>query len=77
MPKNAMRMAPPATRKVPRSIQIENASPRRIRAKKAFHKRDTAPRGARMTTGREAICTTEPNKLEEMKMAKGVDQEDT
>ena len=41
-----------------------------ILAKKAFHKRETAPRGARMTTGREAIWTREPKTLEEMKMAK-------
>ncbi len=68
MPNTAMRMAPPATRTVPRSIQIENASPKSMRAKNAFHKRETAPRGARMTTGSDAICTMEPKRFEEMKI---------
>jgi hypothetical protein len=55
MPKKAIKMAPPAIRMVPRIIHGENISPSMKRAKKAFHKRDTAPSGARMTTGREAI----------------------
>jgi hypothetical protein len=50
-----MRMAPPAMRMVPRIIHGENLSPRMRRAKKAFQSSETAPRGARMTTGREAI----------------------
>ena len=55
MPKMAMRTAPPAMSSVPKSIHIEKTSPRSIRAKKAFHSSETAPSGARMTTGREAI----------------------
>ena len=55
MPKNAMRIAPPAIKTVPKIIHGENLSPRRKRAKKAFQRSDTAPRGARMTTGRDAI----------------------
>lgn len=55
MPNTATRTAPPAMSKVPISIHIENTSPRSILAKNAFHRRDTAPRGARMTTGSEAI----------------------
>ncbi len=55
MPNSAMRTAPPAMRMVPRSIHGEKTSPRRILAKNAFQRRETAPRGARMTTGNEAI----------------------
>lgn len=55
IPKIAMRTAPPAMRRVPRIIQMENTSPRMKQAKNAFHRRETAPRGARITTGREAI----------------------
>ena len=69
IPKTAISTAPPAIRRVPKTIHAEKTSPSRIRAKKAFHRRDTAPRGARMTTGREAIWTREPKRLEEMKMA--------
>ena len=69
MPKIAMSTAPPAMRSVPRTIHGEKTSPSRIRAKKAFHRRDTAPSGARITTGSEAICTTDPKRLEDMKMA--------
>lgn len=69
MPKTAISTAPPAMSSVPSSIQGENTSPRRRRAKKAFHRRETAPRGARMTTGRDAIWNTDPKRLEEMKMA--------
>jgi hypothetical protein len=68
MPKIAMRTAPPAMRRVPRIIQRENASPRMKQAKNAFHRRETAPRGARMTTGSEAIWNSEPRMLEEMKI---------
>ena len=74
IPKTAIRMAPPATRTVPRSIQIENASPNSMRAKNAFHKRETAPRGARMTTGSDAIWTIDPKRFEEMKMPIDVGQ---
>lgn len=55
MPKTAMSTAPPAINSVPRIIHGEKTSPRMKRAKKAFQRRDTAPRGARMTTGRDAI----------------------
>jgi hypothetical protein len=37
-------------------------------AKKVLHRRDTAPRGAIMTTGSEAIWNSEPKMLEEMKI---------
>lgn len=70
MPNTAMRIAPPAMRKVPSIIHGEKTSPKMKRAKKAFQSRDTAPRGASMTTGRAAICTSDPNILEEMKIAK-------
>lgn len=55
IPKTAIRTAPPAMKSVPRTIQIEKASPRSIRAKNAFHSSETAPRGARITTGKDAI----------------------
>lgn len=55
MPKIAMSTAPPAMKNVPRIIHKEKTSPRMKRAKKAFQRRDTAPRGARITTGRDAI----------------------
>ena len=55
MPNTAMRTAPPAIRIVPRIIQGEKTSPRSRRAKKAFHNKERAPRGAKMTTGRDAI----------------------
>jgi len=64
VPKIAMRTAPPAMRKVPRIIQRENTSPRMKHAKNAFQRRETAPRGARITTGREAIWNTEPRMLD-------------
>ena len=69
MPKKAIKMAPPAIRMVPRTIHGEKTSPSMKRAKKAFHRRDTAPSGARITTGREAIWTTDPRILEDMNMA--------
>jgi len=55
-------------RRVPRIIQRENTSPRMKKAKNAFHRRETAPSGARMTTGSEASWNNEPRKLEEMKI---------
>lgn len=55
MPNTAMRIAPPAMKKVPSIIQGEKTSPNINRAKKAFQSRDTAPNGASMTTGRDAI----------------------
>jgi hypothetical protein len=70
IPNIAMSTAPPAMRIVPRTIHGENTSPRIIRAKNAFHRSETAPRGARMTTGRDAICTNDPMTFDEMKMAK-------
>jgi hypothetical protein len=60
IPKSAMNTAPTAMRIVPRTSRSENTSPRRNLAKKAFHSKDTAPRGASMTTGREAIWTKDP-----------------
>ena len=68
MPKIAMRTAPPAMRRVPKIIQRENTSPSMKQAKNPFHRRETAPRGARMTTGSEAIWNSEPRMLEEMKI---------
>jgi hypothetical protein len=68
MPKIAIRTAPPAMRRVPRIIQTENTSPRMKHAKNAFHRRETAPNGARITTGREAIWNSEPRILEVMNM---------
>jgi len=69
IPKIAMRIAPPAMRMVPMTIHGEKTSPSRSRAKKAFQSKDTAPSGARMTTGSDAICTNEPKILDEMKTA--------
>jgi hypothetical protein len=70
IPNTAMRVAPPAIRIVPNIIHSENMSPSMMRAKKAFQRRDTAPNGARMTTGSDAICTSDPSTLEEMNIAK-------
>jgi hypothetical protein len=70
IPKIAIRMAPPATRMVPSIIHGEKTSPSRKRAKKAFQRRDTAPSGARMTTGSDAICTNDPNMLDDIKTAR-------
>lgn len=70
IPKKAMRIAPPAMKMVPRIIHGENTSPKSKRAKNAFQSKDTAPNGARMTTGRDAIWTNEPSILDEMNMAK-------
>ena len=70
----AMRTAPPAIKIVPIIIQAENTSPSRKRAKKAFHNKDTAPKGARMTTGSDAIWNNEPSTLEDMKIAAKIDQ---
>lgn len=70
IPNTAIRTAPPAMRSVARIIHGEKTSPRRKRAKKAFQSNDTAPRGARITTGREAICTNEPRTLDMKNMAK-------
>lgn len=74
MPKIAMRTAPPAIRKVPMNIHGEKTSPRSKRAKKAFHNSETAPSGARITTGNEAIWKREPRMLDEMKMEKPSNQ---
>ena len=70
IPKTAMSMAPPAMRIVPINIQMEKTSPRSILAKKAFQSSETAPRGAKMTTGSEAIWNIEPKRLEDMKIPK-------
>ncbi len=67
--KTSSSTAPPARRRGPRSIHGEKTSPRRSRAKNAFQRRETAPRGARITTGREAIWNTEPKRFEERNMA--------
>ena len=76
IPNIAISTAPPAMRIVPRTIQAENTSPRSRRAKKAFHNNDTAPSGARMTTGSDAIWNSEPRMFEDMNMpiAEGVQQ---
>lgn len=55
IPNIAIRTAPPAIKSVAKIIQDEKTSPRINLAKKEFHKSDTAPRGARITTGKEAI----------------------
>lgn len=68
IPNTAISTAPPAMRMVPTIIHAENTSPRRRRAKKAFHSSDTAPSGARMTTGSEAIWNNEPRMFEDMNM---------
>jgi len=70
MPKKAIKIAPPAMRMVPKIIHGEKTSPSMKRAKNAFHNRDTAPSGARITTGREAIWTSDPMMLEEINMVK-------
>jgi len=67
IPNTAISTAPPAMRMVPRSIQALNTSPSSRRAKKAFHSSDTAPSGARMTTGSEAIWNSEPKMFEDIK----------
>ena len=69
IPKIAIRTAPPAISIVPMIIQAEKTSPRRSLAKKAFHNSDTAPSGAKITTGREAIWNNEPSTLEEKNIA--------
>lgn len=70
MPKIAINTAPPAMKSVATIIQDVSCSPRINLAKKAFHKSETAPRGAKITTGREAICTREPRTLEDMNIEK-------
>jgi hypothetical protein len=70
IPKIAMSTAPPAMKSVPRIIHGEKTSPRMKRAKKAFQRRDTAPSGARITTGRDAIWTRAPMIFEDMNMAR-------
>jgi len=62
-------VAPPAIRIVPNIIHGEKTSPRRRRAKNAFQSKETAPSGARMTTGSDAIWTKDPVRFERMKMA--------
>lgn len=69
IPNIAMSTAPPAMKNVPRIIHGEKTSPRMKRAKKAFQRRDTAPSGARMTTGRDAIWTRAPMIFEDMNIA--------
>lgn len=68
MPNTAIKTAPPAIQSVLRTIHGENTSPRMRRAKKAFHRSDTAPSGARMTTGSEAIWNMDPKRFEDMKI---------
>ena len=55
MPNSAMRTAPPAMHRVLSTIHGENTSPRMSLAKNAFQRSDTAPSGAKITTGSEAI----------------------
>lgn len=68
IPKRAISTAPATMSSVPRIMNLENRSPRIKRAKSAFQRSDTAPRGARMTTGREAIWKMEPRMLDEIKI---------
>ena len=68
IPNIAIKTAPPAMRIVPSIIQAENRSPRSRRAKKAFDSNDTAPSGARMTTGNDAIWNSDPRMFEDMNM---------
>lgn len=68
IPNSAMRTAPPAMHKVLMIIHGENTSPRMSLAKNAFHSKETAPSGARMTTGRDAIWKIEPKRFEDMKI---------
>lgn len=77
IPNTAMRTAPPAMQSVLRAIQGEKTSPKISLAKNAFHSSETAPRGARITTGREAIWNMDPKRLEDIKMpgARGADQQ--
>lgn len=56
------------------NIHGEKTLPRSKRAKKAFHNSETAPSGARITTGNEAIWKREPRMLDEMKMEKPSNQ---
>lgn len=55
IPNSAISTAPPAIHRVLMIIHGEKTSPRISLAKNAFHKRETAPSGASMTTGSEAI----------------------
>ena len=64
-----MRTAPPAMNMVPRAIHGEKTSPRSSLAKKAFQRSETAPRGARITTGNDAIWKRLPRMFDEMNMA--------
>jgi hypothetical protein len=66
IPKMAMRTAPPAIAIVPNIMYGLKTSPSNRRAKNAFHKSDTAPRGASITTGSEAIWKSDPRRLEEI-----------
>jgi TFIIF-interacting CTD phosphatase-like protein len=68
IPNTAISTAPVETKRVPRTMYFENKSPRINLAKNAFHNNDTAPSGARITTGSEAIWKREPRMLEEMNM---------
>ena len=68
-PNIPMSTAPPAMSSVPAITHGEEPSPSRIRAKNAFQSNETAPSGARITTGRDAIWKREPMIFEEMKMA--------
>ena len=65
----AINTAPPAIRTVPMIIHGEKTSPSSSREKNAFQRRETAPSGARITTGSDAIWKREPRTLDEMKMA--------
>jgi hypothetical protein len=69
IPKNAISTAPPAMKSVPRIIHGENTSPSKNRAKNAFQRRETAPSGARITTGSDAIWTNDPRILEKKNIA--------
>lgn len=71
MPNMPMRTAPTTTKRVPKSMNLENTSPRITRAKNAFHNKETAPSGAKITTGRDAIWKTEPSTFDDINIARG------
>lgn len=68
----AISTAPPPMKRVPIIMNLEKTSPRMRRAKKAFHSSETAPSGARMTTGSDAIWKIEPRMLEVKNIAEGL-----
>ena len=70
MPNIAMRTAPATMSRVPRTSHGEKTSPKINMANAAFERSETAPNGARMRTGKEAIWKSDPRMFEERKIAK-------